>query len=147
MTDSIIIPHFFFFCTIYCRFYFCVIWRFNGGSHFESLRLRKTEPSALLLAKEKWQKVLYLLKFNTGKTPTCAFSLFRLRRNSPFCGALERMGISLSAESDHRCARWTGGRFLGKATQKLSLRLRPLAMKLAHRRHPIYLFANHLIFN
>ena len=27
-----------------------------------------------------------------GKTPTCVFSLFRLRRNSPFRGALERQG-------------------------------------------------------
>jgi len=32
--------------------------------------------------------------------------------------------ISRSAERDQRCARWIGGRFLKKATQKLLNRLR-----------------------
>ena len=56
---------------------------------------------------------------NKGNPHLCV-PLFRLRRNSPFVALSNAKRISLVATSDHRCAQWTCGRFLRKATQKLS---------------------------
>ena len=56
---------------------------------------------------------------NKGNPHLCV-PLFRLRRNSPFVALTDAMGVSVSAETDHRSARWTSGLFLKKETQKLS---------------------------
>ena len=50
--------------------------------------------------------------------PHLCVSLFRLRRNSPFVALANDKGVSPSAEGDHRCARWTGGRFFAKNRRK-----------------------------
>ena len=56
---------------------------------------------------------------NKGNPHLCV-PLFRLRRNSPFVALSDAMRVSVSAETDHRSARWTSGLFLKKETQKLS---------------------------
>ena len=72
-------------------------------------------------AKEKAANSLDRLTYNKGKPPLVRFPSLRFAQIHPFVALANAMGISPSAEGDHRSARWTCGRFLKKATQKLSI--------------------------
>jgi len=58
-------------------------------------------------------KVLFKNDDYQGKPPLVWFP-------HPLGALPNAKGISPSAEGDQRCARWIGGRFLGKAAQKHS---------------------------
>ena len=68
----------------------------------------------LVQSKEKWKAVKVTLVKYKGNPHLCV-PLFRLWRNSPLVALTNDRGISDSAESDQRCARWIGASLLKKA--------------------------------
>ena len=60
----------------------------------------------LVQSKEKWKAVKITLVGYKGKPPLVCFPSFAFGKIYPFVALANDRGVSPSAESDQRCARW-----------------------------------------